>query len=81
MTGETQLSIYKEIAKQGILVLLLCISLFYFYQDNRRHQERVEIRLNEVEKQVNECYKDNINIMKNQIDKNNLILEKMLMNK
>jgi ATP-dependent Zn protease len=78
MTGETQLSVYKEIAKQGALVLILCIGLFYFYQDNKRHQDRIEKRLTEVEQKVDDCYKDNINILKNQIDKNNLILEKLL---
>ena len=68
-------SIAQEILKQSILVGVLAIGAYFFYNDNRkmieeyRQETREEIR--ELKTDIKECNRNNEAILQNQIDKNN----------
>jgi septal ring factor EnvC (AmiA/AmiB activator) len=68
-------SIAQEIIKQSVLVGVLAIGAYFFYNDNRqmieeyRNETREEIR--ELKTDIKECNRNNEVILQNQIDKNN----------
>ena len=68
-------SIAQEILKQSILVGVLAIGAYFFYNDNRkmieeyRQETRDEIR--ELKTDIKECNRNNEVILQNQINKNN----------
>ena len=68
-------AIAQEILKQSILVGVLAIGAYFFYNDNRkmieeyRNETREEIR--ELKTDIRECNRNNEVILQNQINKNN----------
>lgn len=73
-------SIISEIKKQGILIIVMCIAIFYFY----RRQEKLEIKIdnNNSEyiksiKKNNEDYKNLTIQMIQAIDRNTEALERI----
>ena len=74
-------SIAQEILKQSILVGVLSIGAYLFYNDNRQmikdYKEQTEININELRGAIKECNRRNEMIMQNQIDKNTEALKRV----
>jgi hypothetical protein len=74
-------AIAQEILKQSILVGVLAIGAYFFYNDNRkmiddyRNETREEIK--ELKVDIKECNKNNEIILQNQIEKNNEALKRV----
>jgi hypothetical protein len=73
--------IAQEILKQSILVGVLSIGAYLFYNDNRQmikdYKEQTEININELRSAIKECNQRNEMIMQNQIDKNTEALKRV----
>ena len=74
-------AIAQEILKQSILVGVLSIGAYLFYNDNRQmikdYKEQTEININELRSAIKECNRRNEMIMQNQIDKNTEALKRV----
>lgn len=78
MSSTERADIFKEVIKQGGVVTLLMAIVYFLYNQNIQHQERIEKRLDVVEEQMSNCARENTDIMRNQIDKNNAILRELI---
>jgi septal ring factor EnvC (AmiA/AmiB activator) len=74
-------AIAQEIFKQSILVGVLSVGAYFFYNDNRamieQYREETRTEIKELKEGVRECNKNNQTILQNQIDKNNQALERV----
>jgi flagellar biosynthesis/type III secretory pathway chaperone len=74
-------AIAQELLKQSILVGVLAIGAYFFYNDNRkmieeyRQETREEIKI--LRDDVKDCNSRNEHILRNQIDKNNEALNRI----
>lgn len=85
MTKEVKNEVLKELIKGGLAFIIMGAGLWFFYTENKEYQERVNKRLEKVEKQALDCSNENINILKEyvqksntQLDKNNKAIERLL---
>ena len=78
MNTTERADIFKEVIKQGGVVTLLIAIVYFLYNQNLAHQERIEKRLDVVEEQMTNCARENTDIMRNQIDKNNAVLKELI---
>lgn len=78
MSTTERADILKEVIKQGGMVTLLIAIVYFLYTQNLAHQERVEKRLDLVEEQMTNCARENVDIMRNQIDKSNNVLKEFM---
>ena len=76
MSNNIPNTIFTELTKAGVLFSVLGLAVYYLYSDNRRYQENIEKRLFQVELQVNECMKENNEILRNEVNKGHIVIEK-----
>lgn len=84
MSTTERADIFKEVIKQGGVVTLLIAIVYFLYNQNLAHQERIEKRLDLVEEQMTNCARENTQLRvemtemaRNQIDKNNTFLQEI----
>lgn len=75
MTVQLKNTILQEFVKAGVLVIVLSTGLYFFYEDNKRHQTNVEKRLDKVESRLDECNDKNVEILQDQVNKSNQLLK------
>jgi predicted metallo-beta-lactamase superfamily hydrolase len=75
--GEIKSLAINKLLEYSPIVIILAGSTYLFYSENRQYQEKIEIRLERLEIQVENCQEKNIEILQNQVNKNNFLLEKL----
>jgi hypothetical protein len=74
-------SIAQEILKQSILVGVLAIGAYFFYNDNKvmikEYKEQTQKQIDELREGIKDCNRRNETIMQNQIEKNTHALERV----
>lgn len=69
-------TIVQELVKAGLAFVIMSAVTYVFWQENKQYQERVNKRLEKVEQQALDCANENINILKDYVQKSNIQLDK-----
>lgn len=76
MSEDVKNKIWQKIAEGSLVVVFMGIVSYYLYNDNLRHQERLETRLEKVEEQVENCMRENLEILRNEVKRGIEVIER-----
>ena len=76
MTQEVQNNVLKELAKAGVLFLVLGVIIYYLYGEFSKNQEELRTEVKALRIETKECSKSYQNLLLNQLEENTNALEK-----
>ena len=74
MTTETKTNVLNELAKAGVLFLVMGIIIYYLYKEVSTSQEEMRLEIKALRIETKECSQAYQNVLLNQIEKNTDVL-------
>lgn len=74
MTTETKTNVLNELAKAGVLFLVMGIIIYYLYKEVSTNQEEMRLEIKALRIETKECSQAYQDVLLNQIEKNTDVL-------